>query len=77
LTEFACGDSSGINEDMQVSYMQAAVPWLESNSRVERYAWFSGRTNIVPYASLLGQDGQLTRLGRTYVELPHNSNCPL
>jgi hypothetical protein len=77
LTEFACGDSAGISEDMQVAYMKDAVPWLEANPRIERYAWFAGRTDIIPHASLLAGSGALTRLGKTYLELPQNQACSL
>jgi hypothetical protein len=77
LTEFACGDSANISEDMQVSYMKDAVPWLEQNPHIERYAWFSGRTNVVPFASLLAGSGAPTRLGQTYLDLAQNSACKL
>jgi hypothetical protein len=70
LTEFSC-DGSHTAAD-QKTYMQAAIPWLEGNAHVARYAWF----DATPIASALLQnaDGSLTDLGKTYVALPQN--CP-
>jgi hypothetical protein len=42
---------------------------------VARYAWFSGRTKEIKNVDLLGQDGQLTPLGKAYVEAPRNAAC--
>ncbi len=81
LTEFACGDKPStwpsITLQNQIDYVNAAVPWLEGDSRIMRYAWFSGRTTAVPNASLLGASGQLTDLGKAYLSKAHNSSCPL
>ncbi len=81
LTEFACGDKpstwTSITLQNQIDYVNAAVPWLEGDSRIMRYAWFSGRTTAVPNASILGADGQLTELGKAYLAKAHNSSCPL
>lgn len=81
LTEFACGDKPAswpsITEQNQIDYVNAALPWLEGDSRIQRYAWFSGRTTAVPNASLLGSSGQLTALGRAYLARAHNPSCPL
>jgi hypothetical protein len=81
LTEFACGDKPAswpsITSQHQIDYVNAALPWLEGDSRIMRYAWFSGRTTAVPNASLLGSSGQLTALGRAYLAQPHNPSCPL
>ena len=55
--------------------MQAAVTYLEGEPRIERYAWFAGRADNVPFVDLLGADGELTLLGEAYVELPHNAAC--
>jgi hypothetical protein len=81
LTEFACGDKpsnwTSITEQNQIDYVKAALPWLEGDSRIMRYAWFSGRTTEVPNASLLGASGQLTNLGKAYLEQSHNPSCPL
>jgi microcystin-dependent protein len=81
LTEFACGDKPSswpsITQQNQIDYVNAALPWLEGDSRIMRYAWFSGRTTAVPNANLLGSSGQLTALGRAYLAQPHNASCPL
>lgn len=73
LTEFACHDAA--NEEQQRAFLTDAVTYLESDRRVQRYAWFAGRADNVPHVDLLGADGQLTALGRTYVDLPHASPC--
>jgi hypothetical protein len=81
LTEFACGDKPSswpsITQQNQLDYVNAAIPWLEGDSRIMRYAWFSGRTTAVPNADLLGSSGQLTALGRAYLAPAHNPSCPL
>jgi hypothetical protein len=66
LTEFACPLANSVAE--QKAYMQAAVPYLENNSNVMRYAWFSAKP--IPNAELINSDGSLTDLGATYVALP-------
>lgn len=73
LTEFACSDAK--NEDEQAAFLTDAVTYLESDPRIERYAWFAGRADNVPHVDLLGADGQLTALGRAYVDAPHNGAC--
>jgi hypothetical protein len=70
VTEFSC-DSSHSAAD-QLAYMQAAVPYLENNPHVYRYAWFSA--SGIPNAQLANADGSLTPLGAAYVSLP--ANCP-
>jgi Glycosyl hydrolase catalytic core len=67
LTEFSCSNS--YSPDQQKAYMQAAVPWLESNPHVMKYAWFSA--DGIPNALLANPDagGALTALGQTYVSL--------
>ena len=37
---------------------------------VYRYAWFTGRRPDFPRIDLLGADGQLTPLGRAYLDVP-------
>ena len=69
LTEFACDDAK--NEGEQQAFLEDAVTYLESDPRIERYAWFAGRADNVPHVDLLGADGQLTALGQRYVALPH------
>ena len=43
--------------------------------RIERYAWFSGRFDGIPFVDLLGADGTLTPLGQAYVDAPANADC--
>jgi hypothetical protein len=66
LTEFACDSSHSVAD--QKAYMEAAVPYLESNTHVARYGWFSAKP--IPNALLTNADGSLTDLGTTYVALP-------
>ncbi len=68
LTEFSCDGTASV--DQQKAYMQAAIPWLESNPHVYRYSWFSA--DPIPNAVLVNPDGTLTDLGNTYVSLPAN-----
>jgi hypothetical protein len=70
LTEFSCDGSHSAAD--QKTYMQAAIPYLEGNAHVARYAWF----DATPIASAVLQntDGTLTDLGQTYVSLPQS--CP-
>ncbi len=70
LTEFSC-DGTHTAAD-QKAYMQAAVPYLESNPHVFRYAWFDASN--VASGVLQNPDGTLTDLGNTYVSLPQS--CP-
>ena len=58
LTEFACDDASGFDD--QIAFMKDAVSYLEGDARVERYAWFSGRSTKIPFVDLLAADGVLT-----------------
>lgn len=73
LTEFACTDATSFDD--QIAFMQDAVAYLENDPRIERYAWFSGRSSAIPYVDLLGADGQLTPLGQAYVNAPVNPTC--
>lgn len=70
LTEFSC--PSGSSTADQKAYMKAAIPYLESNPNVMRYAWFNASN--IPSAQLSNSDGTLTDLGKTYVSLPQS--CP-
>jgi Glycosyl hydrolase catalytic core len=70
LTEFSCNGVATVAQ--QKAYMQAAVPYLESNPNVMRYAWFSAKD--IPNALLTNSDGSLTDLGQTYVSLAQS--CP-
>lgn len=73
LTEFACDDAA--NEGEQIAFMEDAVAFLESDPRIERYAWFSGRFEGIPFVDLLDGDGALTALGRAYVNAPTAADC--
>jgi hypothetical protein len=68
VTELGC-DATHSAADQQ-AYMEAAVPYLESNPDVVRYAWFSAMP--IPSAQLTNADGSLTALGSTYVSLPES-----
>lgn len=74
LTEFACDDAA--NAEEQRAFLVDAVTYLESDPRIQRYAWFAGRADNVKFVDLLGGDGQLTALGQAYVDLPHDAACP-
>ncbi|HEY6880507.1 MAG TPA: glycoside hydrolase family protein [Polyangiales bacterium] len=73
LTEFSCTDAASFDD--QIAFMKDAVAYLEQDARIERYAWFSGRFKDIPYVNLLGDDGQLTKLGTAYVQAAANSDC--
>jgi hypothetical protein len=68
LTEFSCDGSHTVAQ--QQAYMQAAVPYLEGNAHVQRYAWFSS-SNIAS-AQLMDASGAPTALGTTYAGLPQS-----
>jgi hypothetical protein len=70
LTEFCCDGSATVAQ--QQAYMQAAVPYLESNQHVARYSWFSA--SPILNAQLMNPDGSPTDLGKTYLSLP--KSCP-
>ncbi len=69
VTEFNCGDGArNASAAEHLAYMTLALPILEADARVARYAWMSGRNTKVPGAALLdGAGGHLTPLGRHYV----------
>ncbi len=68
LTEFCCDNSHPVSD--QQSYMEQAVQYLENNTNVFRYSWFSAAP--IPNALLTAPDGSLSDLGQTYVSLPQN-----
>lgn len=72
LTEFSCLDGSLAATDAnEEQYMNDAIALLESDPRVFRYSWFTGRYTSQPAISVLGADaGVLTALGQDYVTLP-------
>jgi hypothetical protein len=65
LSEFSCDSTHSVADNK--AYMQAAVPYLEANPHVYRYAWFNA--SPIPNAALTNPDGSLTDLGTTYVSL--------
>jgi hypothetical protein len=73
LTEFACDSAQNFAE--QEAFLEDAVAYLEAEPRIERYAWFAGRADNVPYVDLLGASGELTSLGEAYVNAPVHEDC--
>ena len=76
VTEFANwhsqNDGAQIDTaDKQAQQMTDMVNLCESRADVFRYAWFTGRWNNDTHAtSLLAASGQLTALGKLYMNLP-------
>ena len=69
LTEFSCLDSPG-DAAGEKTYMDQAIPYLEGEPSVFRYAWFTGRDGTAGREALLGAgSGQLTPLGQDYTSL--------
>jgi hypothetical protein len=75
LTEFACGDGADRSLAKQEQYMQAAIPYLEGEPQVAKYAWFADG-NAIPNVALTDAAGGLTELGRIYTSLASNAACP-
>ena len=69
VTEFNCGDgAANATAAEHLKFMREALPFLDADARVERYAWMSGRDKKVPGAALFdGPGGALTELGKYYV----------
>lgn len=52
----------------ELTFLKEALPILEADPRVFRYAWFTGRSTSQPSLGLLAPDaGVLTALGEAYV----------
>ena len=67
LTEFA-NLGSDVTAADELAFMQEALPILEADPRIFRYAWFTGRSSSQPSLDLLAADsGVLTPLGQQYV----------
>ena len=75
LTEFACGDGADRSLAKQKQYMQAAIPYLESEPQVAKYSWFADG-NAIPNVALTDTSGALTELGQLYTSLAANAACP-
>lgn len=87
LTEFACADNptaisgnGGGSKDSswQCKYMQEVIPYLEGESSIARYAWFSIDSDYTGQANLV-LDGRLTELGSCYNNLigsPSSTSSP-
>jgi hypothetical protein len=72
ITEFAHWHAK--NEQEELEYLVEAVDFFERTPYVQGYAWFKERVEGNPKLSLLGKSGELTRLGRAYVDMPvHDS----
>jgi hypothetical protein len=69
LTEYACWDQANITLAMQKSYMKSSIDYLENDTMVFRYSWFTGnRSGAYPYLDIYApQSGKLTELGKFYV----------
>ena len=70
LTEYACWDQSNITLTMQKNLMKGSIDYLENDTMVFRYAWFTGnRSGAYPYLDIYApQSGKLTELGQFYVD---------
>jgi len=66
LTEFACWENNPTLDD-QMSYMIGALNYLEQDSSVFRYAWFTGRSDGPNISIFDDASGTLTPLGDLYV----------
>ena len=71
ITEFACLDDPGDHSAAgQRAYMDKAVPFLESDPQVFRYAWFIGRSSQPEAYDLFAPGGARTPLGDAYIAYP-------
>jgi O-glycosyl hydrolase len=75
VTEFDCADQGTQPVEVQRAYLRDALSYLEGETAVFRYAWFSGRTTEVANVDLLGGAGQLTLLGQDYVSAAPVVSC--
>lgn len=66
ITEFAAVGNPAQNQAL----MRGALPWLDADPRVERYAWYphgaDPLSSWLKGGNALMKDGQLTALGRMY-----------
>jgi hypothetical protein len=74
VTEFAAWDNSVANVEDQKKYLAGTVNFLERDPDVYRYSWFIGRRQsgqtTYPFIDLYGSDGELTELGKIYMNIP-------
>lgn len=74
VTEFAAWDNSVTNVEDQKKYLAGTVNFLERDPDVYRYSWFIGRRQSgqtsYPFIDLYGADGELTDLGKIYMNIP-------
>ncbi|MBV72128.1 MAG: hypothetical protein CMH52_12440 [Myxococcales bacterium] len=72
VTEFALWRGEDWNTDeFERNWLLEVVAFLEQHPMVYRYSWFTGRRPDFPKINLFGADGELTPLGRAYVEAPY------
>lgn len=72
VTEFACTTFSGSTPQQEVDeFLTQSIQKLDSIDWIERYSWFGAMKNLPDNVgnenSLIGQDGQLSELGKKYV----------
>jgi hypothetical protein len=70
VTEFAPQDSTSSQNNPNLytqtevnNFINTVIPWMNSNSMVERYAWHDSKTGT---SAIFTIDGQLTETGITY-----------
>jgi hypothetical protein len=68
ITEFAFWKAGSDQEEIE--YRIETVEFYERSPFVAGYAWFKERVEGNPKLSLLGKSGELTALGKAYVEMP-------
>ncbi len=69
VTEFSCLENNPTLQT-QVDYLFQAVDILENDPDVFRYAWFTGRANSGNISLFNSASGQLSELGKIYVNMP-------
>lgn len=68
LTEFACWDQANITLDMQKNLLIGALDYLDNDTMIYRYSWFTGRSNSGPFINIFEKEaGRLSELGELYV----------
>jgi hypothetical protein len=68
LTEFACWDQATITLDMQKNLVIGTLDYLDNDTMIYRYSWFTGRSSGTPHIDLFeSEPGKLTELGALYV----------